>query len=262
MTDDTKTALSGRRAALVTGGGRGIGAAISARLAGAGMDVALTYRRDAGAATATVEAIGNEGGTAIGIQSDVTSIDDNRRAVDTALEAFGRLDIVVSNAGIASRGRSVADTPPDELAAVMATHALGPHSLLSLAVPHLRKQDRSDVVVISSVAVLSHIPNGAPYTMAKVALESLALTLANEERANGMRVNIVAAGLVDTDMGRRLVKGAAGIEDIRELDTVMPFGRVATPDDVAGAVLFFVSDDASYITGEKLNVHGGGQRWR
>jgi NAD(P)-dependent dehydrogenase (short-subunit alcohol dehydrogenase family) len=77
-----------------------------------------------------------------------------------------------------------------------------------------------------------------------------------------MRVNIVAPGLVDTDMGRRLVKGAAGVEDIRTLDAAMPFGHVCTPDDVADVVRFFVSPAASYVTGEKLTVHGGGQTWR
>ncbi|HTO07822.1 MAG TPA: SDR family oxidoreductase, partial [Myxococcota bacterium] len=87
----------------------------------------------------------------------------------------------------------------------------------------------------------------------------LAFTLSKEEKKNGIRVNVVAPGLVETEMGRRLVKGAMGVDDIRKLDAVMPFGRVCQPEDVANAVRFLVSERASYITGEKLNVYGGGQ---
>jgi NAD(P)-dependent dehydrogenase (short-subunit alcohol dehydrogenase family) len=250
------------RAALVTGGGRGIGRGIALGLAADGIDVAITYRRDAEAAARTVADIEAAGRAAMAIQSDVSIPDDNVRAVSEVVERFGGFQILVSNGGIASRGRSVADTDPAELRRVMATHALGPHHLCSVAVPHLRTHQRSDVVVISSVATIGHGAYGAPYNMGKAALESLALTLAKEERPNGIRVNIVAPGLVETEMGRRLVKGAAGIDDITTLNDIMPFGRVCQPDDIADAVRFFVSDRASYLTGEKLNVWGGGQQWR
>ena len=93
--------------------------------------------------------------------------------------------------------------------------------------------------------------------MAKAALEALAFTLAKEERRNGIHVNVVAPGLVETEMGRRLVK-AGGVEDIRALDQISPFGRVCQPEDVANAVRFLVSDAAGYITGHKINVDGGG----
>ncbi len=255
-----------QRVAIVTGGGRGIGRGISLGLAEDGFDVAITYRSDADAAAEAVAAIEALGRQAIAIAADVSVPDDNTKTVADTIAHFGRLDAVVSNGGIASRGRSVADTSHDELQRVMATHALGPHHLCSVAVPHLRtaaaERGRADVVVISSVATLSHGANGAPYSMGKAALESLALTLAKEERANGIHVNIVAPGLVETEMGRRLVKGAAGIDDIRELDAAMPFGRVCQPEDIADAVRYFLSDRASYVTGEKLNVHGGGQAWR
>ena len=94
--------------------------------------------------------------------------------------------------------------------------------------------------------------------MAKAALEALALTLAKEERTRGIRVNIVAPGLVDTEMGRRLVKGALGVDDIRTLDKGMPFGRVCTPEDVADVVRFLVSDACAYVTGQRIYVEGGG----
>ncbi len=250
------------RVALVTGGGRGIGRGIALGLAEDGIDVAVTYRRQADEAQATVEAIQAMGRSAIAIQGDVTVPEDNARNIDEVIQHFGGFDILVNNGGIASRGRSVADTDPEELQRVMATHALGPHNLCSLAIPHLRTHDRSDIVLISSVATLGHGANGAPYNMGKAAVEALGFTLAKEERSHGVRVNIVAPGLVETEMGRRLVKGAAGIDDITTLNDKMPFGRVCQPEDIANGVRFFVSDLAGYVTGEKLNIWGGGQDWR
>ncbi|MDH3679400.1 MAG: SDR family oxidoreductase [Acidimicrobiia bacterium] len=250
------------RVALVTGGGRGIGRSIALGLAADGIDVAITYRRDGEAAAETVAQIEAKGRAGLAIQGDISVPDDNTRTVDEVVDRFGGFHIVINNGGIASRGRPVVDTDPDELLRVVSTHALGPHHLFSVAVPHLRTHERADIVVISSVATLNHGANGAPYNMGKAALESLALTLAKEERDNGIRVNIVAPGLVETEMGRRLVRGAAGIDDITTLKDVMPFGRVCQPEDIADAVRFFVSDRAGYITAEKLNVWGGGQQWR
>ena len=252
--------------AMVTGGGRGIGRGIAVGLAEDGFDVVVTYRKDGDSANDVVAEIEGLGRQALAVQADVSSAADNERSVAETIERFGRLDALVSNGGIASRGQSVVDTTPEELQRVMATHALGPHQLCSVAVPHLRaaaaERGRADVVVISSVATLSHGANGAPYSMGKAALESLAMTLAKEERGNGVHVNIVAPGLVETEMGRRLVKGASGIDDIHELDAMMPFSRVCQPADIANAVRFFLSERASYVTGEKINVHGGGQAWR
>jgi NAD(P)-dependent dehydrogenase (short-subunit alcohol dehydrogenase family) len=96
--------------------------------------------------------------------------------------------------------------------------------------------------------------------MGKSAMEALAITLAKEERANGIHVNIVAPGLVETEMGRRLMKATAGVDDLRQLDASMPFGRVCQPEDVSNVVRFLVSERAGYLTGEKINVWGGGQQ--
>lgn len=250
------------RVALVTGGGRGAGRGIALGLAEDGFDIALTYRKGAESAEATAEEIRGMGRRALAIQSDVSVPADNERAVATTVEELGGLQALVCNAGVASRGRTVADTEADELQRVMSVHALGPHHLCSVAAPHLRNNERADVVFISSVATLNHNANGAPYNMGKAAMESLALTLAKEERVHGVRVNIVAPGLIDTEMGRRLVKGAANIDDIGEVHNKQPFGRICTPEDIADAVRFFMSDRAFLVTGEKLNVFGGGQEWR
>jgi NAD(P)-dependent dehydrogenase (short-subunit alcohol dehydrogenase family) len=126
----------------------------------------------------------------------------------------------------------------------------------------MKTRPRGDIVMISSAATLGFGAGGAPYNMGKAALEALAFTLAKEVRHENIHVNIVAPGLVETEMGRRLARAAAGVQDIHELDKRMPFGRVCQPEDVANAVRFFVSERASYVTGERLYVYGGGQEMR
>jgi NAD(P)-dependent dehydrogenase (short-subunit alcohol dehydrogenase family) len=250
--------LSGR-VALVSGASRGVGRAIALALAEDGADIAVNYRREAAEAEATVAAVKALGRKAKAYQASIDDYEQDKAMIDAVAADFGRLDILVHNAGIASRGRSVVDTDPSEPQRLFATHAQGAHHLAALALPHIRKQDRGDVIVISSVATLGHAANGAPYNMAKAALEALAYTLAKEERPNGVFVNIVAPGLVDTDMGQKLARATMGADDIHVLDSRMPFGHVCQPEEVAAVVRFLVSPANSYVTGEKINVHGGGR---
>ena len=250
------------RVALVTGGGRGVGKGISLSLAAAGASVSVNYRRDEESAAETVREIEALGGKAIAFSASVDDYEQNARMVADIERDLGPVSILVNNAGIASRGRSVVDTDPEEMRRVVATHAFGPHYLAALTLPKMRTLGRGDIVMISSVATRSLGPNGAPYNMGKTAMEALAYTLAKEEREHGIRVNIVAPGLVDTDMGQRLIKAVQGVEDIRSLDQSMPFGRVCQPEDVANVVRFLVSDENSYLTGERLYCDGGGQLLR
>ena len=250
------------RVALVTGGGRGVGKGISLSLAAAGASVAVNYRRDEESAAETVREIEALGVKAIAFSASVDDYEQNAQMVADIERDLGPVSILVNNAGIASRGRSVVDTDPEEMRRVIATHAFGPHYLAALTLPKMRTLGRGDIVMISSVATRSLGPNGAPYNMGKTAMEALAYTLAKEEREHGIRVNIVAPGLVDTDMGQRLIKAVQGVEDIRSLDQSMPFGRVCQPEDVANVVRFLVSDENSYLTGERLYCDGGGQLLR
>jgi 3-oxoacyl-[acyl-carrier protein] reductase len=247
--------MSGR-IALVTGGGRGIGRAISLALAADGADVAVNYRSDRESADDTVAHIEALGRRAVAYPASVDSLDDNAAMVEQVLADFGGVDILVNNAGIASRGRSVVKTDPAELDRVVRTHALGPHQLCQLVVPSMRSRGRGDIVVISSSVTLNNPAGGAPYNMGKAALEALALTLAKEELRNNIRVNIVAPGVVDTTMGQKLMKAVAGVDDLRTIDAAMPFGHVCTPDDVANVVRFLVGPSNTYVTGQKINVDG------
>jgi NAD(P)-dependent dehydrogenase (short-subunit alcohol dehydrogenase family) len=121
----------------------------------------------------------------------------------------------------------------------------------------MREQPRGDVVLISSAATTYWAPNSAPYNMAKAALEALARTLAKEERAHGIHVNVVAPGLVDTDMGRRLARATMGAEDIHQLDERSAFGHVCSPEEVADVVRFLVSDAGRYVNDQRVVVDGG-----
>jgi NAD(P)-dependent dehydrogenase (short-subunit alcohol dehydrogenase family) len=249
--------LSGR-VALVTGGGRGIGRAICLALAQDGADVAVNYRRDEAAALETVAAIERLGRRARAFRASVDVWAEDQAMVAEVLAAFGWIDILVNNAGLASRGLPVADTDPAELERVVRTHAFAPHHLAKLVLPSMRARPRGDIVMISSAATRYHWANGAPYNMGKAAMEALAFTLAKEERRHGVRVNVVAPGLVETEMGRRLVRATRGIDDLRRIDAAMPFGHVCTPEEVAEVVRFLVSDGARYVTGERIYVDGGG----
>ena len=241
--------------ALVTGGGRGVGRGISMALAADGATVAVNYRRDSEAAEETVAAIVAAGGKAQAYSASVDDYEQNAEMV-AAIEAdHGAIGILVNNAGIASRGQSVEQTDPAELQRVVATHAFGPHYLSKLVIPKMRTLDQGDIIMISGVATfLSGF--GAPYNMGKTAMEALAYTLAKEEQPNGIRVNIVAPGLVDTDMGQRLMNALQG-EDIRTLDDSMPQGESASRK--MWQMLCVLVGDAIYLTGERLYCDGGGQ---
>jgi 3-oxoacyl-[acyl-carrier protein] reductase len=244
------------RVALVTGGGRGIGRAITLALAQDGADVAINYRRDEAAARDTAAAVEKLGRRALVVQASVDSPGDDGRMADRVISELGFVDILVNNGGIASRGHTVADTDPDELERVVRIHAFGPHHLCRLVLPSMRQRDRGDIVMISSIVTQQHLAGGAPYGMGKAALEALAFTLAKEEERHGIRVNVVAPGVVETEMGRRLMKGVAGIDDLRTLDRHSPFGRVCQPEDVANVVRFLVSEAAGYVSGQRIYVAG------
>ena len=245
------------RVALVSGGGRGIGRAVSLALAEEGAMVAVNYRRDEQAARATTDEIIAKGGKARMYLATVAEYDRVDQMIEMVERELGPVSILVNNAGIASRGLSVVDTDPAELRRVIATHAFGSHYLCKRVIPNMRGLPRGDIVMISSIATRGLAANGGPYNMAKAAMEALAVTLSREEREHGIRVNVVAPGLVETEMGRRLVKATAGVTDMRTLDEQMPFGKVCQPEDVAKVVRFLVSEHNTYITGEKLYCDGG-----
>ncbi|HEX9259921.1 MAG TPA: SDR family oxidoreductase, partial [Acidimicrobiales bacterium] len=238
------------RVALVTGGGRGIGRGISELLAAEGAVVAVNYRKDQDAALDTVAAIEAAGGTARAYGASIDDEAADRAMVDAVLGDFGYIDLLVNNAGLASRGATVADTDPNEVQRLLGGHAIGPHHLCRMVLPSMRTRPRGDILFVSSVATRHYAGNGAPYNMGKAAMEALAFTLAKEERDNGIHVNVVAPGLVETDMGVRLARAMTGkreMDDLRALDATAPFGHVCQPIDIARVVVFLCSEQAGYV---------------
>jgi NAD(P)-dependent dehydrogenase (short-subunit alcohol dehydrogenase family) len=245
------------RTALVTGGGRGVGKGVATALAACGARVAITYRRDEEAAAATVKELKALGAEAVALPATMEDPTSLEEAVAAAREALGPIDLFVSNAGLASRGNAIFDTDAAEIERLLAAHALAAHRITRLLLADMRRAPRGDVIVISSSEVAHMRAGGAPYNMAKAALEAFALTLAKEEAANGIRVNIVAPGLVVTDMGRRLVQAKLGRETVEELDADQPFGRVVRPDDVGRLVAAVASAELELVTGQRIVIDGG-----
>lgn len=249
------------RVALITGSSRGIGAGIALALAQAGADIAINYQSNVEAANAVAAEIRTLGRHAGVYQADITQEAACQAMAAAVLADFGKVDILVNNAGIGSihvGSPLVTDTQPADLQRLFAHHVLGTLSLCKLLVPPMRALPRGDVVMISSHSTHALSPRMGTYNIAKAGMEALAYTLAKEERQYGIRVNIVAPGLVETDMTQTLMATTRGITDLRTLDASMPFGFLAQPADVGAAVVYLCSEGGRYVTHQRLAVNGGG----
>lgn len=244
------------RVAVVTGASRGVGAAAARALAADGHDVVVAYRRDHGAADDVVAAIEAIGRRAVAVAAPLDDPAGPETIASAALDAFGQVDTVVHAAGVACPGAPVVDTPLVEFERQLAVHFWAPLRLTQMLVPHVRRRGGGAVVFVSSSVTGRMRGLGSPYNVAKAAMEALARTLANEERSQGIRVNIVAPGLVDTDLGRRFIRAAHG-RDIHDLAPLLPFGRVCSADDVASTIAWLASDGAGYLSGVTVPVNGG-----
>lgn len=247
--------LSGRKA-FITGGSRGAGRAIAQSFARYGAEVVIGYNRDQDAAEETINSIKEIGQNAYAIKVNISDYDEVKAAIDFAESKMGSIDILVNNAGIASRGKSVADTEVQELHNVMGVHFFGSFHCCQLALPILRKSERADILFISSAATKTFAARGVPYGAAKAAMEALAKGLAKEERSNGIRVNVIAPTLFESEMGKRLVKATQGVENIRELDEKSPFGVVLQPEEIGEIASFLCSEQNFRISGQVLYVDG------
>jgi len=245
------------RSAIVTGGTRGIGRAIALELARSGANVAVNYRRDEASAKETVTEIRSLGRDAFAANIDVTENDSVEKMVAETIQRFGKVDILVSNAGVASRGQYLADTATSEMRRLLNVHLFGALHFARALLPSMRKCDRSDIHFISSTSALRNEAGHIPYATAKACLETLAMTMAKDERKNGVRVNVIAPGLVETEMGKRLVKATDGVQDIKELYSEYPFGRICQPEDLGKLSAFLASEEGGYIAGHVIYLDGG-----
>lgn len=247
------------RTALVTGGSRGIGKATVLRLASEGSDVAINYASSVDAAQAVCDEVRAMGRKSEIYQADVADANACETMVTAALSNFGAIDILVNNAGIGSAAinrPAIADATDQQWQLLLGANLYGPINMCRLLVPHMRAAERSDVIVISSIAAQALNPGFGVYSVSKAAVEAMAHTLAREEKQHGMRVNIIAPGLVDTDMGRRIVGATGGHKDLSGVAERSPFGFVCMPEDIAATIAHLCAEDGRYITNQRITISG------
>ena len=241
------------KVAIVTGASKGIGAGIAKSLAAAGAAVTVNYASSREGADAVVNEIKGAGGKAIAVQGSVTSTEDVQRLFAETVAAFGPVDIVVNNAGVYAFA-PVEEVTAEDFNRQFSTNVLGPILTTQEALKHFPAGGGS-IVNISSVVSDSPGPNGSVYSATKGALNTLTKALAIELAARNIRVNTVSPGLTETE--GITTAGIKGSDFEASILATTPLGRIGQPDDIARAVTFLASDDASWITGDKINASGG-----
>lgn len=239
------------KVALVTGASRGIGRAIALKLAAEGAKVAINYAGNTAKAEEVKAEIEKNGGEAILVQADVADAAAVETMVNTVVESFGQIDILVNNAGITRDGLMMR-MKDEDFDAVINTNLKGVFYCTKLVSKLMMKKRSGRIINMASVVGLMGNAGQTNYAAAKAGVIGFSKSAAKELAARGITVNMVAPGFIDTDMT------AAMTDKAKEMTlTGIPLNRMGTPEDVANAVAFLVSDNASYITGQIINVDGG-----
>jgi 3-oxoacyl-[acyl-carrier protein] reductase len=239
------------KTALVTGASRGIGRAIALRLAAEGAHVVVNYHANADAANAVATEIAALGTRAAVVQADVARPAEVERLVEAATKEFGRIDVLVNNAGI-TRDTLIMRMTEDDWDAVLDTNLKSAFLVTKAVLRPMLRQRAGRIVNITSISGVMGNPGQANYSASKAGLMGLTRSTAREVASRNITCNAVAAGVIDTDIWAGVPQAA-----IDAMLQLIPVGRKGTPEDIAEAVAFLASDAASYITGQVLNVDGG-----
>lgn len=240
-----------KQTAIVTGGSRGIGRAVAVRLAKDGMNLVINYRGNSEAAEETERICRELGAEVLLVQGDVSRAEDCEKLAAQAKEAFGRVDVLVNNAGI-TRDGLLARMTEEDFRAVLDVNLVGPWNMIKAVNRIMMKQRYGRIVNLSSVTGLMGNMGQTNYAAAKAGILGMTKSYAREVAGRGITVNAVAPGFIDTDMTEAMPEGAKD-----KIITGIPMGRTGKPEDVAEAVAFLASEQAGYITGEVLRVDGG-----
>lgn len=242
---------SGEKYGVITGGTRGIGLAIARRMAADGFDLVLNYRGDADVAAAALAELEPTGRRIVLVQADVSTADGAGAIIESAISEFGRIDALVNNAGI-TRDTLIMRMTEEDWDAVLTTNLKGAFLCSKAAIRPMLRQRSGSIVNMTSVVGLVGNAGQANYAAAKAGLVGLTKSLAKEVGSRSITVNAVAPGFIETRLTDVLS------QDLKEsLLPNIPLGRLGKPEDVAGAVSFLISPDASYITGQVLSIDGG-----
>ena len=238
------------KVAIVTGGAQGIGKSIAARLAQAGANVVIADVMEE-VAKSTAQEISQKGNEAISIRVDVSRLSSVEEMVKKTLDKFGRIDILINNAGI-TRDGLVMRMKEEDWDLVLDINLKGAFNCIKAVSPIMMKQKSGKIVNIASIVGIIGNIGQANYSASKAGLIALTKTCARELASRRINVNAVAPGFIQTSMTERL---PAQVKE--KLSSQIPFGEIGKPEDVASAVLFLVSEEASYVTGEVIRVDGG-----
>ncbi|HEU4506982.1 MAG TPA: 3-oxoacyl-ACP reductase family protein [Pyrinomonadaceae bacterium] len=241
------------RVALVTGGSRGIGRAVVELLASFGAHVVVNYVSDEDAALETCRIARTHGVKALAVQADVSRVEEAERLLQQTVEHLGRVDFLICNAGI-WKGAAVESIPEELWDKTLDINLKGTWSVCRAAVPLMKQQRFGRIVIVSSTAGQRGEANYSNYAASKGAQISFTKSLATELGASGINVNCVAPGWVQTDMTAEALSDPQEIEWIKKN---VPLGRVATPEDIAGPIVFLCTEWAAHMTGAVLSVNGG-----
>jgi len=245
------------RVAVVTGGSRGIGKAIAIKLAKENCDVLITYQKDKVSADETVDTLKSLGKKAVSLQVEMSDPTAGVTICSHALKEFGKIDILINNAGIGSPKRFIVDSEETDWYRTINTNLNGIFRTIKAIVPHMRSRKTGNIVNISSNVTRRLAPNFGPYAVSKAGLEALTQVLAKEEAGNGIRVNAIAPGFVDTDL-LQTAFDEVGIEKAEALLHSIPLKRLGMPSEIADMVAVLASNVSSYVTGQIIYVNGGG----
>jgi 3-oxoacyl-[acyl-carrier protein] reductase len=237
--------------AIVTGGSRGIGKAIAMRLAAEGADILFTYASNETAASETVKEIEILGKKVIAFKADATNAQHSNEVIEKALAAFGKIDILINNAGV-TKDTLLMRMSEEDWDTVLDTNLKGVFLQTKAAIRPMMSAKRGKIITISSVVGLVGNPGQANYCASKAGVIGFSKSLAKEVGSRGITVNVVAPGYIETDMTEKLNEAQR-----KAIMDMIPVKRIAKPQEVAGVVAFLASSDADYITGEVIKVDGG-----
>ena len=239
------------KVSLVTGGSRGIGREICFALAREGSTIAVNYLRNAEAADEVVTTLKKMDVTAKPYQADVSKQDEAHRMIEHIMADFGHVDVLVNNAGI-TRDKSFLKMTPDQWDSVLLVNLNGPFNITSALLPQMCERKWGRIINISSIVAQMGNFGQANYAVAKGGLIAFTKSLAREVARKGITVNAVAPGFIETDM-----TAAVPAEALETIKKMTPMGRLGKPEEVARAVRFLAAPEASFITGQVININGG-----